>query len=124
LLGLDPIDIGVELRDVDGEGGKHASETRGLVTLADYALNILVEGVVTEVGAVLDKQFEPADGAEAHHGWRRHRQNEGVLDRGKLAVQRARDGRTAEIGSLAFFKRRQAKENDARVWSDAEAANA
>ena len=66
LLGFHAINVGVELRDVDGEGGEHAGEAGSLIALADDRLHGLVKGVVAEVGAVLDVELEAADGAEAH----------------------------------------------------------
>ena len=53
-FGLDAVHLGVKLRDVDGEHGEHAAQPGGLVALADDALQILVEGVVAEIRAVLD----------------------------------------------------------------------
>jgi len=49
-------------------------------SIADNPLHRLVEGVITEIRAVLDVEFEAADGAQAHDGRGRHRQHVSFAD--------------------------------------------
>ena len=95
-----------------------------MITLADDGLDVLVERVVAEIGAVLDEEFETANRAEAHHRRRRHGENERVLDGGKLFVQLGGDSGPAEIRLLAILKRVETEENNARIRRDTEAADA
>ena len=80
LLGLYAINVRVQLRHVHREGRKRAGQSGCLITLADDALDVLVERVVAKVGAVFDEKLETANRAEAHHRRRRHGENERVLD--------------------------------------------
>src|SRR4029078_12319643 len=124
LFRLDPIDVGFELRDIDCECGKDTAEAGRLITFANDRLHILVKRVVTEIRTVFDKKFESADGAQTHHRWRWNSQNERVLDRAELLIQSRGDRGAAQIWSLAIFKWIKTEENDSRVGSDTESADA
>ena len=64
----------VKVENSSGQAGR-------LVALADDALQVLIERVVAEVGAVFDVEFETANRAQPHHRRRRHGEDEGILDR-------------------------------------------
>ena len=122
-LGLHAIDLGVELRDVHGEGGEDAGEFARGVALSDEPHGVLEERVVAEAGAILDVHFESANGTDVDRG-RHDGEDERFRDAAELAVQRGRDGRAGEVGRLALFKVLQAEEDDAGIRRDAEAADA
>ena len=123
-LRLLAVNIRVELRHVDGEARKCPVESGRRVTFADDVLQILVERVVAKIGAVFDIQFETADRAKSHDRWRRHGEDERILNDAQFLVQRGGDGRAAQIFRRSFFKWFQREENNARVRCDAEAADA
>src|SRR5439155_14995532 len=123
-LGFEPIDVRVELRHVDREGGEQSRKAGGLIAFAQQRLHALIESVVTEVRAVFDVELETADGAKSHHWRRRHCQDKGLLNPRELLVERAGNGRAREVRRLALGKGFQAEEDDASVWSDAESTDA
>src|SRR5437899_12955941 len=94
------------------------------MALADHCLQRLEQGVVAEIRAILDEEFETADSAQPHHRRRRHGKNKSVLDRGKLPIQRSCDRGAAEVRLPANFKGFQTEEDDARVRSETESTNA
>src|ERR1051326_5783509 len=124
LLGFDAIDVRIQLRHVDGEGGKDPGESRRLIALADHSAKSLEQSVISEVGSILHIQFESANRAQTHHWRRRHGEDKAVLDRGKLLVQRAGNGWPAELCAPPLLKRLQTKEDDPGIGRDAEAIDA
>ena len=75
LLGLDPVDVGIELRKAGAIAGEEQREFRPLVRLGNHLLNrgiqLLRRG---QARAVLDLNLEPAGIADAAH--RRRREDE------------------------------------------------
>jgi hypothetical protein len=59
LLRPRPVDIGVELRDIDLEAGKHRRASSGAFRLGHDGGEDVVQRVVALRGAVLDLQLEP-----------------------------------------------------------------
>ena len=104
-FGLGAVNLGVELRDVDGERGEKAAETGCLIPFAHEAFGCLKERVVTEVRAVFDEELKSADGSQPHDRRRRHGEHEGILDGGKFLVQRGANGRSAQLFGAPFFER-------------------
>ena len=88
-LGLEAIDVDVELRNVDLIAGEDTRETRVLVRLAERVLHGRIQRFGAAVLAVLDVELEAAEHAEPDHGRRREHRDVRVLDLRELRVQRA-----------------------------------
>ena len=58
-LGFDAVNLGIELRHIDGEGGKEPGQTRSLITLADRGLNSLLR-LRTDIPASLSSRHARA----------------------------------------------------------------
>src|SRR6266404_421888 len=91
-LGLDAIDVDVELRHVDLVGAERASERRVLIGRADRLRERCKQGLQAGIGPILHLQLEAAQGAEPDDRRGRHDHDEGILDGGHLLVERRRNG--------------------------------
>ena len=120
-LGLDAIDIDVELRNVDLVGAKGAAEGRVLVGLAEGFRQGGEQGLRSRVHPVLDLKLEAAKSPEPDHRRGCHDDHEGVLDGRHLLIQRRGDGRTGQRlrGALREIIEREEDERGARALSEA-----
>src|SRR5437762_3230371 len=80
LICFDAVNVRIELRNVHRKSGEQAAKTGCLVAFANETLGRLIEGVVAQIRAVLDKKFEPANRTQPHYGRRRYCQDKRVLD--------------------------------------------
>ena len=64
-LGLDAVDVGVELRRVRAEQGEQAGQARLAVGPFDQRVGGLLQRLQAEVAAVFDHELEAAGGAQA-----------------------------------------------------------
>ena len=115
LLGAHAIDVCCDLRHVDGVAREDSRELRRLIDLRQRSLQCSVQLVITQIGAILELQREPAQGAEAGHRWRRKHADVRVLDAGELLAESLRDARAAQSLALALIERLQRKEHDPGV---------
>src|SRR5690606_35335393 len=101
-LGLLPVDVGPDLRNVELKTRVKAGQPRRLPSQGHQLLGLPVQRFETESRTVLDRHLEPADRAESLHGRRWEDREERVLDGGELPVQCAgnRVGGKGRIGTL------------------------
>ncbi len=123
LLGLDAVQVGVELRHVDLVARERRAQLRRLARLLHEGLRGGEELLVADRAAVFQLHLEAAHRAEALHRRRREHGDERILDGAVLLVQLAGDGATRQVGRLALVERLERDEHDAGARAVGEAVD-
>ena len=103
-FGFVAIDVSIDLRDVDVETGKEASELGSVIPGLQGGGGFVVESFEAETAAIFDVELEAADGAETLNRRRREDGDEGFLDGAELLIQVGGDGVGGEFGRFALVE--------------------